>query len=278
MKFTKMHGLGNDFIMVHSDRTPVLEEVSRLAVAMCNRHTGVGADGLVWMFPSKLADIATRHFNADGTLAEQCGNAVRCVAKYFYEYVSNEKTEITIETKVGVQPVWLETEKGRVRHVRVDMGEPVLTPHAIPVAVDGKTVVNREIEAGGRMFRFTAVSMGNPHAVIEVALTFPLEKWGPLLETHPFFPNKTNVEFITVHSAKEITMRVWERGVGPTLACGSGACASVVAAVLTGRASRSAVVHLAGGDLFIEWNEQDNRVYMTGPAAVVFEGEWFGEA
>ncbi|SEN30401.1 diaminopimelate epimerase [Lihuaxuella thermophila] len=276
MRFTKMHGLGNDFILVYKNRKPNAEEMSELAVSLCNRHTGVGADGLVVIYPTDRADIAMRIFNADGTMAEQCGNAVRCVAKYYYERLSAQKEQITIETKIGVQTVWLQAEDGRVHQVRVDMGEPVLKPSAIPVCVGSDRAVNERIEVKGKSFVFTGVSMGNPHAVIEVedAANFPVERWGPFLETHPVFPQKANIEFITIHSPDEVTMRVWERGVGQTFACGSGACATVVAGVLTNKLNRRAVVHLKGGDLHIEWNQDDNHVYMTGPAAFVFEGEW----
>jgi diaminopimelate epimerase len=276
MKFAKMHGLGNDFVLLWSESEPNPAEMSKLAVRMCDRHTGVGADGLVVVSPSTVADAAMRIFNADGTQAEQCGNAVRCVAKYVAERVIGIREKVTIETKVGVQTVWLKTEGERVQRVRVDMGEPVLEPARIPVRLDGGRAVEREVEANGRRFTFTAVSMGNPHIVIEVddAAGFPVETWGPPLETHELFPNKTNVEFVTFHTPEEVTMRVWERGVGQTMACGSGACAVVVAGALTGRCGRRAVVHLKGGDLEIEWKEEDNRVYMTGPAEFVFDGWW----
>jgi diaminopimelate epimerase len=276
MKFTKMHGLGNDFIIIYRNQTPNLEEISRLAVQMCNRHTGVGADGLAVVYPSETADVAMRIFNADGSLTEQCGNVMRCVAKYYYERISALRDEFTIETKVGVQTVWVESHHGKAERIRVDMGEPILEPSRIPVAVAGEPAVNRPIEAGGEQFRFTGVSMGNPHAVIEVedASAFPVEKWGPLLEKHELFPNKANVEFVTFHSAEEVTMRVWERGVGQTMACGSGACATLVAGVLLGKCARRAMIHLLGGDLEIEWSEQNNRVYMSGPASFVYDGGW----
>ncbi|MFC4076492.1 diaminopimelate epimerase [Salinithrix halophila] len=278
MKFTKMHGLGNDFVIIAGEtRLPV--EAGKLARNICDRHTGIGADGLVYILPSAIADFRMRILNADGSEAEQCGNAVRCVALYYYERISGARQALTVETQAGVQRVWLEGD-GMDRLVRVDMGRPVLASKDIPAAVEGETVVDRTLQVNNRgeerAYTFTAVSMGNPHAVIEVedARGYPLEQWGPLVETHPYFPNKTNVEFITIRSRDEMDMRVWERGVGQTMACGTGACAALVASVLRGRADRRALVHLKGGDLLIEWNEEDGRVYMTGPAVTVFEGEW----
>lgn len=271
MKFTKMHGLGNDFVVVAAATLP--EGTAELAQAVCDRHLGVGADGLVFILPAESGDCAMRIFNADGSEAEQCGNAVRCVARYYFERISKARRELVVETRAGLQRVWLENDG----LVRVDMGYPILEGKAIPTTLDEDTVVDQQVEVKGETFHITAVSMGNPHAVIfvEDAAHFPVEEWGPLLETHSLFPQKTNVEFVTVHSPSELEMRVWERGVGQTLACGTGACASVVAAVLTGRANRTARVHLKGGDLDIDWRPADNRVYMTGGAEVVFEGEYY---
>jgi diaminopimelate epimerase len=271
MNFMKMHGLGNDFILIHQTQKLSFDECSALARKMCDRHTGAGADGLVVMYPSDQADLSMRIFNSDGSMAEQCGNAMRCVAKYYYEKISSRKNTFAIETKVGVQPVWTDG-----KNVRVDMGKPVLAPAEIPVRLSGEKAVNQTIEADGGSFRFTAVSMGNPHAVIEVGDLdkFPVEKWGPVLEKHDMFPQKANIEFVTFHSPQEAWMRVWERGVGQTMACGSGACATVVAGVLAGRLDRKARVKLLGGELLIEWNEQDQHVYMTGPAEFVYEGVW----
>lgn len=276
MNFTKMHGLGNDFVLVYQTQAPSHPEMSTLAQKMCDRHLGVGADGLVAIYPSSSADVSMRIFNSDGTLAEQCGNAMRCVAKYYYERISGAKTEFTIETKVGVQPVWIHVNGGKVNAIRVDMGKPVLAPEQIPVLVAGESAVNKEIKVDDKTFQFSAVSMGNPHAVIEVdeAEKFPVEVWGPLLETHETFPQKANIEFVTYHSPQEATLRVWERGVGQTMACGSGACATLVAGALSGRCGRKAKVHLPGGDLVVEWDEQDRHVYMTGPAEFVFDGVW----
>jgi diaminopimelate epimerase len=271
-----MHGLGNDFVVV-SDLTEVPDNASQLAIDICDRHFGVGADGLVFLLPSDQADFRMRIFNSDGSESEQCGNAIRCLAKLYYETISREKCDLIVETGRGTQKVWLEVDKDRVKRVRVDMGEPILAAKKVPVDVDSsEPLVNHTLELDGARFSFTAVSMGNPHIVIEVEdpKSFPIEKWGPILENHPLFPKRTNVEFVRVHHSQEITMRVWERGVGETQACGSGACAVLVAMVLTGKAERQATIHLKGGDLSIEWNKDDGRVYMTGPAEVVFEGIW----
>ncbi|MFC0216057.1 diaminopimelate epimerase [Paenibacillus chartarius] len=278
MKFTKLQGLGNDFIVVGGEeRLP--EHAAELAVRLCDRNFGIGADGLVFVLPSDIADYTMRIINADGSEAEQCGNAIRCVAKYVYDnaLVDRNRTELTIETKgAGAQPVQLTLgDDGRVVQVRVDMGEPVLEGRLVPTTIDGNPVKDYPIEAEGRQFRFTAVSMGNPHCVIFVddAAEFDLHTWGPKLETHPYFPRRANVEFVTVRSRSHAEMRVWERGAGPTLACGTGACATLVAAVLAGQTERTATVSLKGGDLLIEWNERNNRIYMTGPAEIVFTGE-----
>lgn len=274
MNFTKMHGLGNDFIVIEGERS-LPNNAPELALELCNRYFGIGADGLVYILPSSTADFCMRIINSDGTEAEQCGNAIRCVAKYVYDNGLTDKEAITIETLgAGVQQVQLNVVNGEVETVRVDMGEPILNGLQIPTTIDANPVINQSVEVDGREFRFTAVSMGNPHCVIYVddAASFDLAQWGPKLETHPLFPRKINVEFVTVRSRNYTDMRVWERGAGPTLACGTGACATVVASVLNGFTDRTAVVSLKGGDLNIEWNEADNHVYMTGPAAIVFRG------
>jgi diaminopimelate epimerase len=278
MKFTKMHGLGNDFVVIHMPFAPDFTELAALAPRICDRHTGVGADGIAVLYPSVVADIAMRIINSDGSIAEQCGNAMRCVARYVYERMNGLRKQFTIESKIGVQPVWIEAEAGVVSRVRIDMGQPVLTPREIPLELPGESAIEQTLTVEGRSFVYTAVSMGNPHMVIAVedATAFPVAKWGPLLEKHPLFPNKTNVEFVTYHSSDEATMRVWERGVGITLACGSGACATVVAGALAVKCGRKVLVHLPAGDLFIEWCEEDDRVYMTGPASFVYDGVWLG--
>ncbi|MHA6532506.1 diaminopimelate epimerase [Paenibacillus sp. BAC0078] len=274
MEFTKMHGLGNDFIIVFGEQE-LPGNASELAVTLCNRFFGIGADGLVYILPSERGDYMMRIMNSDGSEAEQCGNAIRCVSKYVYEHGLVSSEQIVIETiGAGEQKVSLQVKDGIVETVTVDMGEPVLSGLQIPVAIDVEPVLNQPIETDGTEFKFTAVSMGNPHCVIYVddAVGFDLNTWGPKLEVHPLFPRKVNVEFATVTSRSHVDMRVWERGAGPTLACGTGACATLVSSVLNGLTDRSATISLKGGDLFIEWNEQDNHVYMTGPAKVVYTG------
>ncbi|GJM68851.1 diaminopimelate epimerase [Paenibacillus macerans] len=274
MEFTKMHGLGNDFLVFYG-HTELPENVSELAVKWCDRYFGAGGDGLVFILPSEKADFKMRIINSDGTEAEQCGNAIRCVSKYVYDNGLVDKENVTIETLgAGVQQVSLQVENGAVKTVRVDMGEPILDGLAVPTTLEDSPVLNRPIEAGGREFSFTAVSMGNPHCVIYVddAPNFDLTTWGPKLEVHPYFPRKINVEFATVTSRDRVEMRVWERGAGPTLACGTGACATLVSSVLNGLTDRAAWIGLKGGDLFIEWDERDNHVYMTGPAEAVYKG------
>lgn len=274
MEFTKMHGLGNDFIIVAGEEHPP-ENVSQLAIDLCDRNFGIGADGLVYILPSGKADYKMRIFNSDGSEAEQCGNAIRCVAKYVYDRQMVDRTDITIETiGAGAQKLQLNVVDGKVAAVRVDMGEPVLNGTQVPTSIDQEQIISYPIEVDGTTFQFTAVSMGNPHCVIYVedARNFDVNYWGPKLETHPLFPKKINVEFVTVKSPGHADMRVWERGAGPTLACGTGACATLVSSSLNGLTDRTATISLKGGDLLIEWSEEDNRVYMTGPAAEVFKG------
>lgn len=274
MEFTKMHGLGNDFIVVFGEQE-LPANASELAVKLCNRFFGIGADGLVYILPSERGDYMMRIMNSDGSEAEQCGNAIRCVSKYVYDKGLVSSEQIVIETiGAGEQKVSLKVKDGVVETVTVDMGEPVLSGTRIPVAIDAEPVLDQPIETEGTEFKFTAVSMGNPHCVIYVddAAAFDLGTWGPKLEVHPLFPRKVNVEFATVRDRSHVDMRVWERGAGPTLACGTGACATLVSSVLNGLTDRSAWISLKGGDLFIEWNEDDNHVYMTGPAQVVYTG------
>lgn len=274
MEFTKMHGLGNDFIIVFGEQE-LPSNAAELAVKLCNRFFGIGADGLVYILPSERGDFMMRIMNSDGSEAEQCGNAIRCVSKYVYDHGLVRSEQIVIETiGAGEQKVTLNVKDGAVETVTVDMGEPVLSGLQIPVAIDAEQIVSEPIEADGTEFNFTAVSMGNPHCVIYVedAVTFDLAKWGPKLEVHPLFPRKINVEFATVRNRNRVDMRVWERGAGPTLACGTGACATLVSSVLNGLTDRAAWISLKGGELYIEWNQEDNHVYMTGPAEVVFTG------
>jgi len=274
MEFTKMHGLGNDFIVVFGEQE-LPSNAAELAVTLCNRFFGIGADGLVYILPSERGDFKMRIMNSDGSEAEQCGNALRCVSKYVYDHGLVSSEQIVIETiGAGEQKVTLNVKDGVVETVTVDMGEPVLSGLQIPVSIDAEPVLAQPIEADGTEFKFTAVSMGNPHCVIYVedAVNFDLATWGPKLEVHPLFPRKVNVEFATVLDRGRVDMRVWERGAGPTLACGTGACATLVSSVLNDLTDRAAWISLKGGDLYIEWNEEDNHVYMTGPAEVVFTG------
>jgi diaminopimelate epimerase len=274
MNFTKMHGLGNDFIIVAGEQG-LPDNVADLAIRLCNRFFGIGADGLVYILPSVKADFKMRIINSDGSEAEQCGNAIRCVAKYVYDNGLTDKQELTIETLgAGVQPVQLKTEGGQVKLVTVDMGQPILNGLDVPTTIDANPVLGHSVTVDGRDFVFTAVSMGNPHCVIYVddAAGFDLATWGPKLEKHPLFPRKINVEFAKVNSRSQVDMRVWERGAGPTLACGTGACATLVSSVLNGLTDRKPTIWLAGGDLLIDWSEDNDRVYMTGPAAVVYTG------
>jgi len=276
MEFTKMHGLGNDFIVVYGERE-LPSNASELAVHVCNRWYGIGADGLVYILPSERADFRMRIINSDGTEAEQCGNAIRCVSKYVYDNGLIDRDELIIETLgAGVQKVQLIIAEGKVEKVRVDMGEPILNGLQIPTTIDAPQVVSHPIEASGQQYNFTAVSMGNPHCVIPVvdAASLDYSVIGPMLEIHELFPNKINVEFITVYNRNHVEMRVWERGAGPTLACGTGACATLVASVLSGVTDREATISLQGGDLYIEWNSSDNHVYMTGSAQEVYHGRF----
>lgn len=276
LRFTKMHGLGNDFIVIDGVLHSVPQEGGRWAPRWCHRHFGIGADGLLFVLPSKVADFRMRLFNADGSEAEMCGNGLRCLAKFVYERGYTHREEFTVETPAGIMRPRLKVEGGKVVSVTVDMGEPRLARRQIPMLGEPaeEPVVGEEVEVEGQSFRMTAVSMGNPHAVLFLPQVegYAVEHWGPRIERHPLFPQRTNVEFVEVMSPSEVRMRVWERGVGETLACGSGACAAVVAGVLNGLMQPRATVHLPGGDLLIEWRE-DGRVLMTGPAEEVFQGE-----
>jgi diaminopimelate epimerase len=275
MIFTKMHGLGNDFIIIATEAS-LPQQASELAIRYCDRNFGIGADGLVFILPSANADFMMRIINSDGSESEQCGNAIRCVAKFVYERKLTNKTELTIETLgAGAQNLQLTLNAaGKVESVRVDMGAPILEGLKVPTTINMNPVVRQPIEVDGHTFEFTAVSMGNPHCVIYVddAVGMDLQQWGPKLENHPMFPRKINVEFATVKSRDYVDMRVWERGAGPTLACGTGACATLVSSVLNGLTDRTATISLKGGDLHIEWNEADDHLYMTGPASEVFTG------
>ncbi len=274
MKFTKMHGAGNDYVYVDCTKVEI-KNPADLAIKLSDRHMGVGADGLVMICPSQVADFKMRMFNADGSEAQMCGNASRCVGKYVYEKGLTDKILLTLETRAGLKSLKLYEEKGNVKMVRVDMGIPELNAAKIPVLSEKERVVNMPLEVNGKVFRITCVSMGNPHVVIFVddVKKFDVRHWGPLLECHPFFPERVNVEFVEVVSKSELCMRVWERGSGETQACGTGACASLVASVLNGWTSSKVVLHLLGGDLEVEWDINTSHVHMTGEAETVFEGE-----
>lgn len=274
MRFTKMHGAGNDYIYVNG-QTEEIENPKILAVKWSDRHTGIGSDGLVIILPSEICDFKMRMFNADGSEAEMCGNASRCIGKYVYDKGLTDKTELTLETKAGVKRLKLTVADHKVQQVCVDMGEPVILPALVPVSMTGEAVIDKPIPVQDKSYKITCVSMGNPHAVIFQPdfNGVDLHATGRAIECHPLFPQRTNVEFATVESRNDIRMRVWERGAGETMACGTGACATLVAAVLNGYTERKATLHLLGGDLQIEWNESDNHVYMTGGAVTVFEGE-----
>ena len=276
MKFTKMQGLGNDYVYVNCLKEKIADP-PELARKISDRHFGVGSDGLIMINPSDKADFEMEMYNADGSRAEMCGNGIRCVAKYVYDYGLTDKTYISVETLVGIKYLDLTVEDGKVSLVKVDMGQPILEPEKIPVAVKGSRVVDEPLLVDGKEYRMTCVSMGNPHAVIfvdEDVKNLPLEKIGPSFENHICFPKRVNTEFVRVIDRHTAEMRVWERGSGETLACGTGTCAVAVACVLNGLTEDAITVHLLGGDLYIEWDREKNTVYMTGPAEAVFDGEW----
>jgi len=275
VKFTKMHGLGNDYVYMDAINQKI-ENRSELAKFVSDRHFGIGSDGLILICPSEKADFRMQMFNQDGSEAEMCGNGIRCVGKFVYDKGLTNKTTITVETLAGIKTLVMKEKNGKIEAVRVDMGEPILEPKLIPVISEENPVKNLQLKVEDKEFKFTCVSMGNPHAVAfieEDVNDFDICKYGAKLEVNKAFPNKANIEFINVIDDKTLKMRVWERGAGETLACGTGACASAVAAMLNGYTSRKVTVHLLGGDLKIEWSKADNHVYMTGTATTVFEGE-----
>lgn len=274
MKFTKMEGLGNDYVYVNCFRETV-DNPSEVAKKVSDRHFGIGSDGLILIKPSEVADFRMDMYNADGSQAEMCGNGIRCVAKYVYDYGLTDKTSISIETLAGIKYLDLQVTDGKVSLITVNMGSPELVPDKIPVISDSKRVVDEPIEVDGTTYKMTCVSMGNPHCIVfvEDTASFPLETVGPLFENHERFPKRVNTEFIQLLDRKTVNMRVWERGSGETLACGTGACASAVACILNGLTEDEITLHLLGGDLIVRWDQQDNLVYMTGPAQVVFDGE-----
>ncbi len=279
MRFTKMHGLGNDYVYINCFDQMVKDPVS-LAKIISDRHRGIGSDGLILICPSDTADVRMRMFNADGSESQMCGNGIRCVAKYAYEHSlggSGSSAKMRIQTGRGILTVGLEVDKNnRVEKVCVNMGEPILSPARIPVLLDGESIVEDAIDVLNQRMLMTCVSMGNPHAVFftDDLSSIELEKVGPALENHELFPQRVNAHFVKVDSPSEFTMITWERGSGATLACGTGACACCVAAVLTNRCKRNVKAHLPGGVLELNWLSDDNCVYMTGPATEVFTGVW----
>lgn len=277
MKFTKMEGIGNDYVYVNCFEEKV-DNPGQVSIKISDRHFGVGSDGLILIKPSDNADFTMDMYNSDGSQAEMCGNGIRCVAKYVYDYGLTDKTDISIETLAGIKYLKLNVIDGKVSEVTVNMGEPILKPELIPVSIDdfdGDVVISHNIEVEDVTYKTTCVSMGNPHSVIflDDLSKFPIETLGCIFEVHKYFPKKTNTEFAEILDRKTIKMRVWERGAGETLACGTGACATAVAAILNGLTDREVTLKLLGGDLKIRWDETDNNVYMTGPARVVFDGE-----
>jgi diaminopimelate epimerase len=287
MKFTKMQGLGNDYVYINCFEEKV-ENPSELAVKLSDRHFGIGSDGLILIKPSDKADFTMDMYNADGSRSEMCGNGIRCVGKYVYDYGLTDKTEISVETLAGIKYLKFTLgDDGKVKLVRVNMGAPILTPSEVPVdlSLDGhgtgdisqysELVKAYPFTVDGRTFDITCVSMGNPHCVsfVDDVENFPLEQYGPKFEKHPIFTRRVNAEFVELVNKSYVKMRVWERGTGETLACGTGTCATVVATILNGLTDDEVTVKLLGGELIIKWDREENVVYMTGPAEIVFDGE-----
>lgn len=278
MNFSKMHGIGNDYVYVSTFEQNEPGDPAELARQVSDRHFGIGSDGLILITPSKLADARMRMFNSDGSESEMCGNGVRCVAKYIHDHGIAPRPRVTVETGRGVLTLDLEIINGRAERIRVDMGPPILKADEIPTTLPGDPPVEVPIDVLERRFLATAVSMGNPHVVVFVddVAALPLEQLGPALEHHHAFPRRVNVHFVQRLTADEVRMRTWERGSGVTLACGTGACAVCVAGVLTGKTQRRVTAHLPGGSLQLEWPDHAASVFMTGPATEVFSGVWPG--
>lgn len=273
MKFTKMHGLGNDYVYVNCFEEKI-DNPPAVARFVSDRHFGIGSDGLIMINPSKTADFEMEMYNADGSRGEMCGNGIRCVAKYVYDYGLTDKTQISVETLGGIKYLDLTVEDGKVSLVKVDMGKPKLEADRIPIISEREQVIDEPIEVDGKEYHMTGVSMGNPHAVIYVddVKGLDLEKIGPKFENHERFPKRINTEFVHCIDRQTVEMRVWERGSGETLACGTGACAVAVSSILNNLTDTQVTVKLLGGDLQIEWDREKDRVFMTGPATVVFDG------
>ncbi len=273
MKFTKMEGLGNDYIYVNCFEENISEPV-RAAIALSDRHFGIGSDGLILIKPSDKADFTMDMYNADGSRSEMCGNGIRCVGKYVYDYGLTRKTAISIETLAGIKYLDLSVTDGKVDMVTVDMGAPIFKAAEIPVISENDSVIDEPISIDGVQYRMTCVSMGNPHAVVfaEDVEKFPVEQIGPLFEQNERFPERVNVEFIQIIDKNTIKMRVWERGSGETMACGTGSCAATAACVRNHKTDNNITVKLLGGDLFVRYDRENDKIYMTGPAKVVFDG------
>jgi diaminopimelate epimerase len=274
MKFTKMHGCGNDYVYVDCT-TKLIEQIPETAIKVSDRHFGIGSDGLILIRPSETADFMMDMYNMDGSRGKMCGNGIRCVAKYVYDKGLTDKQKLRIETLSGIKELDLTVEDGKVILVTVNMGSPITQPALIPVRSDKEILVKEPIMIGEEIYEITAVSMGNPHAVVfvEDTKTIPIETLGPKFDFHEIFPERVNTEFVHVVDRNHIEMRVWERGSGETLACGTGACASVVACVLNGLTDNKVLVSLLGGELTVFYDQSQNTVFMTGPATLVFEGE-----
>ena len=274
MKFTKMHGCGNDYVYVNCLEESV-EHPEEVAGLVSDRHFGIGSDGLILIHPSEIADFRMAMYNADGSQGQMCGNGIRCVAKFVYDYHLTDKSSIAIETLAGIKYLDLTIEDGKVSTVKVDMGAPILTPSEIPVKLGQERCIAEKLTVDGKEYEITAVSMGNPHAVVFVEDTesLPLEQIGPKFEHHEVFPERINTEFVQILNRKEVNMRVWERGSGETLACGTGTCATVVACVLNGLTEDEITVHVLGGDIIVKYDREADTVWMTGPATTVYTGE-----
>ena len=274
MKFTKMHGIGNDYVYVNCFKETV-EHPSEMAIKVSDRHFGIGSDGLILIKPSEVADGKMEMYNADGSQGAMCGNGIRCVAKYMYDYGITDKTSISVETKSGIKYLDLTIKYGKVDTVKVNMGTPILKAVDIPVRSEKEQVIDEPVMVDGKEWKITCVSMGNPHAItyIDDVKNLEIEKIGPKFENHEIFPDRVNTEFVRVIDRNTVEMRVWERGSGETLACGTGACAVAVSSILNGLTEEEVTVKLLGGDLKIFWDRTENKVYMTGSATTVFDGE-----
>lgn len=274
MKFTKMQALGNDYVYINCIDQQ-LDDLPDWAIRLSDRHFGVGSDGMILICPSDRADFRMRVFNPDGSEAEMCGNALRSVGKYVYDYGLTDQTAVSVETLGGIKHLQLSVCDGKVTMITANLGPPILEPALIPVDYTGEACLDHPLEVAGSIFHVTPVSMGNPHAVafIDDVASFDLDKFGPAMEHHPFYPRRVNAEFAQVLDRQNLKMRVWERGTGETLACGTGCCVSVVGGVLTGRCDRKVTVHQIGGELFIEWDASSGHIFLTGPSTRVFDGE-----